>query len=88
VNAEEAAPSAPIGAGRRLDFATEREAMRIVREEEINAGRRVEPLTKEREKREGCDFLSHPPCGVKKFDAGREGRIGDRGRAGSDCASC
>jgi len=27
-------------------------------------------------------------CGVKKFDSGRDHRVGDRGRAGSDCASC
>ena len=51
------------GAGRRLDFKTEREAMRIVREEEERAGRRVEPLSKAREKTEGCDFLSHLPDG-------------------------
>jgi transposase len=28
------------------------------------------------------------PCGVKKFDSGRDGRVGGRGRAGSECASC
>jgi len=27
-------------------------------------------------------------CGVKKFDSGRDRRVGDRGRPGSDCASC
>jgi hypothetical protein len=51
------------GAGRRLDWQTEREAMRIVHEEEERAGRRVERLTKTRERSEGCDFLSHPPDG-------------------------
>jgi hypothetical protein len=51
------------GAGRGLDFQTEKEAMRIVRDEEERAGRRVERLTKQREKLEGCDFLSHPPDG-------------------------
>jgi hypothetical protein len=48
------------GAGRRGDWKTEQEAMRIVRDEEKRAGRRVEPLSKAREKIEGCDFLSHP----------------------------
>jgi transposase len=28
------------------------------------------------------------PCAVKKFDSGRDGRVGGRGRACSDCASC
>ena len=51
----------PTGAGRRLDWATEREAVRIVIEEEESRGRRVERLSKAREKAEGCDFLSHPP---------------------------
>jgi hypothetical protein len=23
-----------------------------------------------------------PPCGLKKFDSGRDGRVGDRGRTG------
>jgi hypothetical protein len=56
-------PVLPTGAGRRLDWQTEKEAMRIVREEEERAGRRVETLTKRRERSEGCDFLSYPPDG-------------------------
>jgi hypothetical protein len=56
-------PPPRTGAGRRLDWQTEKEAMRIVRDEEEHAGRRVELLTKPREKIEGCDFLSHPPDG-------------------------
>lgn len=77
MNAEEVAPTSAAGAGRRLDWATEREAMRIVREEEERAGRRVEALSKARERVEGCDFLSHPPGGgapdpveVKGWSAG------------------
>jgi hypothetical protein len=64
--AEPVAPGLPIprtGVGRGLDWQTEKEAMRIVREEEERAGRRVEPLTKTRERIEGCDFLSYPPDG-------------------------
>jgi hypothetical protein len=57
------APPPATGAGRRLDWQTEKEAMRIVLEEEEQAGRRVERLTKPRERSEGCDFLSFPPGG-------------------------
>lgn len=39
----------------------EREAMRIVREEEEQRGRRLEKLNKKQEGIEGCDFLSYPP---------------------------
>jgi hypothetical protein len=64
VDAEQpASPTASGSTGRRLDWATEREAMRIVRAEEEHRGRRVESLTKGRERLEGCDFLSHPPDG-------------------------
>jgi hypothetical protein len=49
--------------GRGLDFQTEKEAMRIVIEEEERARRRVVRLNKQGEAREGCDFLSHPPDG-------------------------
>src|SRR6266540_1545880 len=31
---------------------------------------------------------AHNACGVKKIDSARTGSAGDRGRAGSDCASC
>jgi hypothetical protein len=62
VNVAGALPPA-TGAGRRLDWQTEKEAVRIVREEEEQAGRRVEALTKSRERSEGCDFLSYPPDG-------------------------
>lgn len=56
-------PPLAAGKGRRLDWQTEKEAMRIVHEEEERAGRRIERLTKRRERSEGCDFLSHPPGG-------------------------
>lgn len=51
------------GVGRGLDLQTEKAAMRVVIEEEEQAGRRVQRLNKRGEGVEGCDFLSHPPDG-------------------------
>jgi len=49
---------------RRDDLNTEREAMEIVRAEEIARGWMPgPPLGKQQEAREGCDFLSTPPDG-------------------------